>query len=487
MSCYIPRTFYLVKAIVERLFITLTKIHKEILEGNKEILFMQLCEDNPKNWSQFLDFAEERCSTTAFANWLAPIKVLHESEEGLTLEVPNVFVKEYLLENYQKDLSVFFPVQIGEDLPLKFVVSTAKREASKLIIEETPSHLVEAPKHKIKLNRNYQFDNFIEGPSNQFVKSAAIGIAHNPSRTFNPLFIHGKVGLGKTHLLHAIGHSIASSHKNLRVQCITTEAFINDLVDNLRNKSVAQMKRFYRELDVLLVDDIQFLQNRLNFEEEFCNMFEALINQNKQIVITCDKPPSHLKLSERMVARMEWGLVAQLALPDLETRVAIIQHKAEQRGLNIPQNLAFYIAERICQNVRQIEGAINKLSAYCHILDTKLSEEVVVEVLGEMLYHSSEQHISIDAILKAVSQTFEVKVSDLKDKGRSKNIVLPRQMAMYLAKEFVNESLTTLGSAFGKTHSTVLHACKNIEQKVKLDPQLALKLRQTKHTLQNHL
>lgn len=448
---------------------------------------MLLCEDNPKIWSQFLDYAEERCSATAFANWLAPIKVLQESDEGLTLEVPNVFVKEYLLENYQKDLSAFFPVKSGEELPLKFVITAPQKESAKIVVDDNPSPLIAPIEHSIKLNRNYHFENFIEGPSNQFVKSAAIGIAHKPSRSFNPLFIHGKVGLGKTHLLHAIGHSIQTSHKKLKVQCITTEAFINDLVANLRNKSVAQMKKYYRDLDVLLVDDIQFLQNRLNFEEEFCSMFETLINLDKQIVIACDKPPSHLKLSERMVARMEWGLVAHLVSPDLETRVAIIQHKAELRGLIIPQNLAFYIAERISQNVRQIEGAVNKLSAYCNILDAKLTEEVVVEVLGEMLQHSSDQHVSIDNILKSVSQVFDVRISDLKNGGRSKNIVLPRQVAMYLAKEFVKESLTTLGSAFGKTHSTILHACKNIEQKIKIDPQLARQLQLAKRALQDQI
>lgn len=448
---------------------------------------MLLCEEKPKIWAQFLHYAEERCSATAFENWLAPIKVIHESDEGLTLEVPNVFVKEYLLENYQKDLAAFLPGNVSDGLPIEFIIAAPKKEPHKVALEEL-APIVEAGEvnYQTKLNRNYLFENFIEGPSNQFVKSAAIGIALNPSKSYNPLFIHGKVGLGKTHLLHAIGHSIQQSHKKMRVQCITTEAFINDLVDNLRNKSVAQMKKFYRDLDVLLVDDIQFLQNRLNFEEEFCNMFEALINQNKQIVITCDKPPSHLKLSERMVARMEWGLVAQLTTPDLETRVAIIQHKAELRGLHIPQNTAFYIAERIFQNVRQIEGAINKLSAYCHVLDTELTEDLVIEVLGEMLKHTPSKKISIDAILRCVAQVFQVKISDLKTNSRLKNIVIPRQIAMYLAKELVNDSLSTIGSAFGKTHSTILHACKNIEQKIKTDTSLAKQLQLTRRGLQEH-
>lgn len=448
---------------------------------------MLLCEETPAIWSQFLSYAEERCSATAFENWLAPIKVLHESDQGLTLEVPNVFVKEYLLENYQKDLAAFLPQAPHEPLPIEFVITQPKKDASKPSLEVNPIHLNKSEYPKLKLNKNYLFENFVEGPSNQFVKSASIGIATNPAKTYNPLFIHGKVGLGKTHLLHAIGHAVQKNHPRLKVQCITTEAFINDLVDHLRNKSIASMKKFYRNLDVLLVDDIQFLQNRLNFEEEFCNMFEALINQNKQIVITSDKPPSHLKLSERMVARMEWGLVAQLHSPDLETRVAIIQHKAELRGLHMPQEIAFYIAERISQNVRQIEGAINKLSAYCHVLDTDLTENLVMDVLGEILQYTPDQKISIDMVLKCVSQVFEVKVSDLKNSSRTKNIVIPRQIAMYLAKEFINDSLSTIGSAFGKTHSTILHACKNIEKKIKLDSSLAKQLEQARRGLQDHI
>lgn len=448
---------------------------------------MLLCEENPAIWSQFLSYAEERCSATAFENWLAPIKVLHESDQGLTLEVPNIFVKEYLLENYQKDLAAFLPQAPHEPLPIEFVISQPKKEFSKQTLDSNPIQSKTESNPKLKLNKNYLFENFIEGPSNQFVKSAAIGIATNPAKTYNPLFIHGKVGHGKTHLLHAIGHDIQKNHRRLRVQCITTEAFINDLVDHLRNKSIASMKKFYRNLDVLLVDDIQFLQNRLNFEEEFCNMFEALINQNKQIVITSDKPPSHLKLSERMIARMEWGLVAKLSSPDLETRVAIIQHKAELRGLHMPQEIAFYIAEHISQNVRQIEGAINKLSAYCHVLDTDLTENLVMDVLGEILKHTPDQRISIEMVLKCVSQVFEVKVSDLKNTSRTKNIVIPRQIAMYLAKEFVNDSLSMIGSAFGKTHSTILHACKNIEKKIKIDSSLAKQLEQARRGLQDHI
>ena len=300
-----------------------------------------------------------------------------------------------------------------------------------------------------------------------------MGVAMRPGQSYNPFFIHGGVGLGKTHILHSIGHHIRENNKKLRVQCITTEAFINELVDSLRNKSVDKMKRFYRsEVDVLLVDDIQFLQNRLNFEEELAYTFEALKNKGAQIVITSDKAPSLLKLSERTIGKMEGGLVAHMGIPELETRVAILMHKAEQKGLHIPHNVAFFIAEHIHNNVRQLEGAINRLSAHCRLLDLNITEELVSKTLREMLQAAPREKISVEQILKSVAAVFQVRVSDLRGSTRTKDIALPRQVAMYLAKEMINESLIMLGSSFGKTHSTILHACKNIEKKVATDETL---------------
>ncbi|MFI0478336.1 MAG: chromosomal replication initiator protein DnaA, partial [Candidatus Rhabdochlamydia sp.] len=260
---------------------------------------------------------------------------------------------------------------------------------------------------------------------------------------------------------------------------------INDLVDNLRNKSLDRMKRFYRSLDVLLVDDIQFLQNRPNFEEEFCNTFESLINQGKQIVITSDKPPGQLKLSERLIARMEWGLVANVGIPDLETRVAILQHKAEQKGFRLPQSIAFFIAEHIYNNVRQLEGAINRLNAYCRLMKLDVTQEVVESTLGELFQASSHKKISVDNILKSVAAIFGVRISDLKSSVRSKDVSFPRQVAMYLAKELINDSLMRLASAFGgKTHSTLLHAWKKIAGLVKKDERLRRQIDMARRNLE---
>lgn len=432
-----------------------------------------------ETWSEFLEFITEHCSATEFENWFAPVRVVEGGENEMVLEVPNIFVKEYLLDNYKKDLCAFLPLKASGELAVAFVIPETKKKAAPLEFAAAPAAPSAPPVDnnatvaEVKLNPNYTFENFIEGPSNQFVKSAAMGVASRPSKSYNPLFIHGGVGLGKTHLLHAIGHYIHQHNKKLRVHCITTEAFINDLVDHLRNKSIDKMKRFYRSLDVLMVDDIQFLQNRLNFEEEFCNTFESLINQSKQIIITSDKPPGQLKLSERMIARMEWGLVANVGVPDLETRVAILQHKAEQKGFRIPHKVAFFIAEHIFNNVRQLEGAINRLGAYCRLMGLDITEEAVEKTLSELFQYSPHKKISVENILKSVATIFGVRVSDLKSGSRTKDVAFPRQVAMYLAKEMINDSLMRLASAFGgKTHSTLLHAWKKIAGQVEKDETL---------------
>lgn len=415
------------------------------------------------SWHQFLKQIKQKCSSTEYQNWLSPIIFIEETSQEIFLKVPNVFVKEYLLENFREELRPFLKEKGG--IRLRFLIEEVKTAPS------LPTKAVPTP--LLGLQKTYTFENFIEGPSNQFVKSAAFGVASRPGKTYNPLFIHGGVGLGKTHLLHGIGHFIGKNHVKMRMQSITTEAFINDLVDHLRNKSIDKMKRYYRTLDILLVDDIQFLQNRLNFEEEFCNTFESLIHQNKQIVITSDKPPSQLKLSERLIARMEWGLVAHVAPPDLETRVAIIYHKAEQKGLKLSSEVAFFMAEHIYANVRQIEGAINRLCAYLSLMQIPLTQQRVSDILGELLQKSYHRKIEVDQILQCVAKFFEVRLLDIKGDSRLKEIALARQVAMYLAKELLSDSLSKIASSFGgKTHSTLLHAWKKIASQMQQDSSL---------------
>ncbi len=439
-------------------------------------------------WSQFIEFVQNRCSSAEFSNWLAPIKLIQATPDEIVLEVPNIFVQEYLLDNFKDVLAHFLPLRHTGDPAISFQIASPQKEATKpgeKSIPE-PDEPLHAP-HDVKLNHLYVFDNFIEGPSNQFVKSAAVGVAARPGKSYNPLFIHGGVGLGKTHLLHSIGHYVLEHHQKSRVQVITTEGFINEVVDSLRNKSIDKMKRFYRSLDVLLVDDIQFLQNRLNFEEEFCNTFEALINQNKQIVITCDKPPGQLKLSERMIARMEWGLVAHMDVPDLETRVAIIKHKSESRGFSIPNQIAFFIAEHIYNNVRQIEGAINRLCAHSRLMAQEMTEDVVEKILNEMFQSSSSnKKVSVENILKSVAAIFEVRISEIKGESRHKEIALARQVAMYLAKELIDDSLMKIAASFGgKTHSTLLHAWKKIADQVQINETLRRQVQMVRRNIES--
>lgn len=431
-------------------------------------------------WSEFLQLAQERCSATAFNNWLAPIRFVEVSDEELVLEVPNIFVQDYLISHFKAELCAFFPLDASGEPAIRFLIAKREKSAPIVHIPSSPVNVAkEAParEEQVCLNANYRFDNYVEGPHNQFVKSAAIGVANHPGQSYNPLFIHGGVGLGKTHLLHSIGHHVRQHHPHLRVACITTEAFINSLVDHLRNKSVSAMKQLYRSVDVLLVDDIPFLENRLGFEDEFVLTFEALIHQKKQLVITSDKPPSALqKLSKKMITQMDWGLVAKLDVPNLETRVAILRLKAEMRGLHIPQNVAFFIAEHIDSNVRQLEGAVNRLSAHCRLLNQEVTEELVEKALCEMIRIAPRDKISVEQILKSVAAVFSVRVSDLKSSARTEEISLPRQVAMYLAREIVRESVTMLASAFGRKHSTLLHAHSSIDKKMRSDEMLKRKI-----------
>lgn len=431
---------------------------------------MQACEISD-GWTQFLEYAKSRCSLAAFGNWLAPIKVFNSTPEEVVLLVPNIFVKEYLLTNYKKDLCAFLPVYADGEPAIQFMVDSPKA-ASNPVLQPLKEPVIEE-KRSVKLNKNYRFENFIEGPTNQFVKSAGMGVAARPGQSYNPLFIWGGVGLGKTHILHSIGHYINENHKKLKVQCITTEAFINELVDSLRNKSIEKLKQYYRsEVDVLLVDDIQFLQNRLNFEEEFIHMIEDLINQNKQIVITSDTRPDQLKISARLAGRLEWGLVAHLGVPELETRVAIIQSKAELKGLDIPGPVAFFMAERIHLNVRQLEGAVNKLCAECRLMNMNINLEVVEKALKDMLQITLAASVSVEQILKAVAIVFQVRVSDLKGSCRTQKLAFARQIAMYLAKKIIKQPLTILAASFCKTHSTLIYAAERIENLLKTDEDL---------------
>ena len=408
-------------------------------------------------WMQFLHHAKSKCSQIAFQNWLKPIKA-KDNEDRLILQIPNVYVKEYLYNHFGTELKTMLEGQY----PIEFEMYTSQIEAVQEKKKAQPSSIRSL--HTCKLNQNYTFENFIVGPENAFAKSVAMNIANhqNPS---NLTLIYGDAGLGKTHLLHAIGHAL-KNQKNCKMFCQTTESFINEIVENLKNRSLDRMKRFYRSLDVLLLDDIQFLQNRLNFEEEVTNTIEALINENKQIVIVCDKNPAKLNLQSRLVGRLQAGLIAKIEMPQEETREAILQKKAEQKGFELTQNESSYLAKRLFSNVRELEGAIHLIDAHLCFYHKKPSLE---NILSECIQVIPKQKVQLTSILKSVAKVLGISLSCIKSKKRTKQIVLGRQIAMYLATKHVEESVSVLASAFDKTHSTLLYAASMIEKRLKKD------------------
>ena len=379
-------------------------------------------------------------------------------------------------KNFQDDLKTFLNAL---DLRFKVIESTEKKEPLSAPAKKVPPKVCH-----LKLNPLYTFDAFVEGPENAFVKSCAQSIAKGSYGAANPLFLYGNPGLGKTHLLHSIAKEAKELFPKKRIQCISTEAFINELVANLKGKTVDRMKRWYRELDILLIDDLQFLENRLNFEEELVHTFEALFNAGKQVVVTSDKAPSHLKLSARIIGRMEGGLVAPVNVPGLETRAAILQRKASLRGLTLPYDVALMLAENLAQNVRQLEGAVNRLSAFSQMNDQPITCALAKNLMQDLFEVAPTKKVTIDAVIQSTARACHVSVSDIRGPSRKRLISFARAIAMHLAKEMTEEPITLIAAAFGgRTHSTLLHAHGKIAKEKESDPGVRSKLREITQAL----
>lgn len=427
-------------------------------------------------WCDFLRHAKAKCSSVAFNNWLAPIKLGESSDTILELEVPNLYVQEYLVTNFHDDLKTFLNAL---DVRFKVIDSPEKKEAPKIMPQK-----VAVKSCNLKLNPLYTFNDFIEGPENAFVKSCAQSISKGSYGASNPLFLYSNPGLGKTHLLHSIAKEAKELYPKKRIQCVSTEAFINELVANLKGKTVDRMKRWYRDLDILLIDDLQFLENRLNFEEELVHTFEALFNTGKQVVVASDKAPCHLKLSARIIGRMEGGLVAPVNVPGLETRAAILQRKASLRGLTLPYDAALMLAENLVENVRQLEGAVNRLSAFAQMNDQTITCELAKNLMQDLFEVAPTKKVTIDAVIQASARACNVSVADIRGSSRKRLISFARAIAMHLAKEMTAEPITLIAAAFGgRTHSTLLHAHGKIAKEKESDPGLRSKLRAIQSTL----
>ena len=408
-------------------------------------------------WQKVLDCLKEEIPEESIETWIRPVKVSSRYPGVITLQVPNRFYQGWITENYESIIKSKMRQLWNQDIQLTYTVEEREEppEPSKERIATTET----------QLNPRYSFQTFVVGTGNQFAHAASLAVAEEPGRAYNPLFIYGGVGLGKTHLLHAIGHRILEEGCCTRVIYISAEQFMNELIDSIRFDKAASFRKKFRRADVLLVDDIQFIAGKDRTQEEFFHTFNALHGASSQIVISSDRFPGEMeKLEERLKSRFQWGLIVDIQPPDLETRVAILHKKAEIEKISLPQDVAFFIAKRVRSNVRELEGCLIRLGALSSIVGNPITLDMARKTL-EDLFPSVMEEITVERIQKVVCEHFKIKLSDLKSKRRSRNIVLPRQTAMYLARKFTQSSLPELGEAFGgKDHTSVLHSIRKVER-----------------------
>jgi len=430
-------------------------------------------------WQECLAEIKKQVPAQTFATWFQPIVPLRLTDGKLIVQVPSQFHYEWIEEHYQSLLDHVFLDRLGFVPERQYTISLDAHSLKNIspIVESAPPapNIGYQRDNETRLNSRYTFENFVEGSSNQFAKAAALAVAEAPGKTtFNPLLIYGGVGLGKTHLIQAIGNHAARKGKAKRIRYVSSEKFTLDFITAIQNNRTAAFSKLYRNVDLLLVDDIQFFTNKERTQEEFFHTFNELQQKGKQIVLSSDRPPSELKgLEERLISRFNSGLIADIQVPDLETRVAILQRKAEQDNIQIPTEVTIFLATNITTNVRDLEGALIKLLAHSSLNGEDISLELAKRVLKDLI-KKKNTHISIEMIQKIVSEYYSIKEDLMRAKTRKKEIVLARQLSMYLAKEMTNFALKTIGLHFGgRDHSTVIHACQTIEKKIKSDKKFA--------------
>ena len=426
-------------------------------------------------WDEILARIETKVNRHSFYTWFRPTTFVSEDRISVTVRVPNASFKEWLTKHYsgviteatqelrRPDLQVTFVAESQADAP---VIPLSADEVQAL--ESGPPPLTQPG--PAGLNPRYTFDTFIVGSSNQFAHAACRAVAEAPSRSYNPLFIYGGVGLGKTHLMHAVGHYVLQHDRNLKLTYISSERFMNEMINAVRYDRVLDFRERYRSVDVLLVDDIQFLAGKEGTQTEFFHTFNALYDSQKQIVLSSDCPPHEIPaLEERLRSRFEWGLTADIQSPDLETKVAILKKKAEAEAVPLPDNVAMYIAGKIKSNIRELEGSLIRLIAYASLTGQEISLPLAQEVLKSILDHD-EKAVTIEIIQKFVADYYNLKMIDLKSRNNSKSVAKPRQIAMYLCKSLTHASLPEIGRSFGgKHHSTVIHSIRKVEDLRKKD------------------
>ncbi len=414
-----------------------------------------------------------------FNLWFAPLKVQTTDAGSLTLEVANDFCEVWLKDNYMGLLQDVVTAASGRQLQIKFKAAStspviagqsapAAPAKAKAIAPQAERNI---PNGEIVFNPKNTFETFVVGNNNNYAYAAAQAVAQAPGKSYNPLFLYGGVGLGKTHLLHAIGQAVVAQKKGARVAYLSSEKFTNEYIDAIQNNNLVKFRKKYRHTDVLLIDDIQFLAGKERIQEEFFHTFNALHEAHKQIVLTCDRPASEIQnLENRLISRFEWGLVTDMQPPDVEMRLAILKKKAESMKITLPDEIINFLAHRIRTNIRRLEGALIRVGSYAALTGNKLTLESVENLLREVLHEEGRFTIGIEAIQKKVAEHFDIRLADMTSKRRPENIAFPRQIAMYLTREMTENSLSSIGEAFGgRDHGTVLHACRLVKGRMEVD------------------
>lgn len=442
-----------------------------------------------KIWSSAQEQLRSMLSADTFNLWFAPLRATGMEGDCVVLEVANDFCEVWLKDNYQGLLQDVLSIAAARQLRAKFIVAGSQSPAPAPAVASPVRKLesVIAPKPKPvaapapadrngtngewNFNPKNTFETFVVGNNNNFAYAAAKAVAEAPGKSYNPLFLYGGVGLGKTHLLHAIGQHVASTKKGARVGYVSSEKFTNEYIDAIQNNSLVKFRKKYRQTDVLLIDDIQFLAGKERIQEEFFHTFNALHEAHKQIVLTCDRPASEIQgLEHRLVSRFEWGLVTDLQPPDVEMRQAILNKKAASMGVSLPDEIMSFLAHRIRTNIRRLEGALIRVASYASLTGKKLNVEVVEGLLREILHEEGRFSVNIEVIQKKVAEHFDIRLADMTSKRRPENIAFPRQVAMFLSRQMTENSLSTIGEAFGgRDHGTVLHACRLVKDRMEVD------------------
>jgi chromosomal replication initiator protein len=424
-------------------------------------------------WQKLSAALKPQVSADTFKRWFSAVQLVGATDKALSFRVPNNIYQYWIESNHMAALQAAILTAFGDPREIKFISSESPVEDIEAISlsKQTDSgrETKSASGTSFGFNPRYTFESFVVGPNNEIAHAASLAVAQAPARTYNPLFIYGGVGLGKTHLMQAIGQHVLAKKKNIKVIYLSSELFINEFIDAIQHNNLVKFRKRYRQADLLCIDDIQFLGGKERSQEEFFHTFNTLFDGHKQIVLSCDRPASEIaNLEHRLVSRFEWGLTAELQPPAIETRLAILRKKARGMQIKLPDEIFEFLANRIRSNVRRLEGALMRVASFASLSGKELTGEVIEHLLKDILQEEARTSITIEQIQRRVAEHFDIRLADMTSKRRPASIAFPRQVAMYLAREFTKSSLNEIGDAFGgRDHGTVLHACKLVKKRMK--------------------